>query len=515
VASGDGRSNQNGCAVAFGVLIALFCMVEYVIPIALVGGVVIAVILYLRSTFRTLVREPEPPSQAPDSGPQPAYVQYFMGPALDDLRAVVSNTRDDCAAFGKACGKRIRRGFLQSWPEGDMALRGVLVLALWAGVAAGAAVATLALVVHTLTVLASVAVARALIWTLRVVDTGLLRVEGITITCGTCHHRVPYAVYACPGPGCRRRHGDVRPGRYGAFRRVCTCGTRMPTLVLLGSFRMRGFCPYCDHPLADRTGSAAEIILPFLGPTASGKTRLMLTLVTALDELSTASGGGVEFASAETVQRLNELLPALARGLSTPPTNKELPRAYSLNATTGRGAQRFVHLFDMAGERLNRQDDAHELRFLGLARTFVFVLDPLSLDGFWQEVPVADRRRLSTFRSRQPPQNLLTETSERIEALGRRRRRSRVAVAVSKNDLVAHLPTLADVSTGSASIEAWLVDCLHLGNLVRVLRHEFGDVRFFFTAAVVDAGGRVDPSVLALARWLFQGEGLSFGGEAS
>jgi hypothetical protein len=505
------QNDADGCAILLVALVAFGCLAELLIPAAAVSGVVVGVALYVGAMYRALVGAPELRSHIPaEGGEQPAYVRYFDGPALADLRAVISGTRVSCINFAKRCTDRINRDYFHNRPTTTALVGAVLVLALWTGVAAGAIAAALALTVHAVTVLVLQAVAWAAIGALRVTDTTLLRLRGITITCGTCHHRVPFPVYACPGAGCRLRHGDVRPGRFGALARVCACGARLPTLLVLGSYRMKGFCPYCDRPLADRIGSAREIAVPFLGPTASGKTRLMLTLVTALEELSVGGGGRVVQVSADTVQRLGELRATIARGQSPPPTRTELPRAYSLNATTGRGPEWFVHLFDVAGERLNRRDDADELRYLALARTFVFVVDPLAVAAFWDGLPPGAQGELGRFRSHQPPDALLTDTSQRIEALGARRRRARVAVAVSKNDLIAALPPMADVGADPAAVEAWLIEHLGLGNLVRNLRHEFRHVRFFFTAAVLNGDGRVDRSVVELARWLFEGEGVAF-----
>jgi hypothetical protein len=246
-------------------------------------------------------------------------------------------------------------------------------------------------------------------------------------------------------------------------------------------------------------------VLPLLGPPAAGKTTLMSALVLALEQLSAAGGGGVEVANADTAGRLGEVRRA-AGGPNLEPTGTELPRAYSLYATPARGARRLVHLFDTAGERLNRPDQTLEHRFLGLARTFVFVLDPMSVDAFWRELVEADRGRLEDVRARQPPEGLFQEVTEQIQALGADTRRARAAVAVSKHDLVRDLPPLAGVGRESPAVEGWLAGELGLGNLVRAMRHEFGEVRFFFTAVQAEET-EADPSVVELTRWLLGPDG--------
>ncbi len=64
----------------------------------------------------------------------------------------------------------------------------------------------------------------------------------------------------------------------------------MPTLILLGSYRMNAFCVYCDRQMSDETGRFRETVLPLLGVGAAGKTRLIAAMMIALRELESAPG---------------------------------------------------------------------------------------------------------------------------------------------------------------------------------------------------------------------------------
>jgi hypothetical protein len=494
--------------VIVGVLLVGFLAVV-ALPLALVAGAVAGVVFYLMAIHEALLGRPAAVGDPPPGGPgQPAYRQYFMGQASADTRAVVSRTSFRSAELGIRLREQIRLGYFTRGCV-VMPIGAVLYAALVLGAVAAGVTAGVALVAHVVAVGTLQAIAWATVGALRLADTVMRQLRGITVTCPTCHHRLPSPVHLCPG--CGARHTDLRPGRYGMLRRVCACGTRVPTLLLLGSDRLRSLCPYCDRPLADRSGSSAEVVLPFLGAPAAGKTTLMMALLVAVEQL-TAGGGRVELASADTASRLDEMRRAAGLGLRVEPTRTELPRAYSLYATPPHGGRRLVHLFDMAGERLNRPDQAVEHRFLGLARSFVFVLDPMSVEAFWTELTDSDRERLKDIRARQPPQDLFAEVTQQIQALGADTSRARAAVAVSKHDLVRDLPPLAGVQPESGAVEDWLTGRLGLGNLVRTMRHEFREVHFFFTAAVVDERSAVDPSVVALTRWLFAQEGLALNG---
>ncbi len=85
--------------------------------------------------------------------------------------------------------------------------------------------------------------------------------------------------------------------------------------------------------------------------------------------------------------------------------------------------------------------------------------------------------------------------------------RARLAVAISKTDLVGTLSTLQCVQGSSRSVERWLDRELGMGNMVRWMRLRFGEVRFFLTAAVLNDGA-VDASVTTLLRWVAEGEQL-------
>jgi hypothetical protein len=493
---------EQGCAAALLALLIFACVFWAAVPIASLVFVALYLGIYLQVLYRQLPAAPAPaPGPADPSSGQPAYRQYFFGQAMADLGAVSMITRRRCASRNQKTASWISRSFLTAGTLGR-AIGAAALVALGAAVVVGTGVTALALAFYALLVLAGVALARGAVAGLRALDAAVLRLRGIRITCGSCHHRVAYPVYACPAAGCSRRH-DVRPGEFGILRRTCFCGARMPTLLLLGSHRLQASCPFCDHPLVDSTGTAPEIIAPLLGATGAGKTRLMLALVMALEQLAT-----VEFASPDTRVRLEELRPALREGLSTRATPRDLPRAYSLYMKAEQGGKRLVHLFDVAGERLNRPDDVHELRYLGHARAFLFVLDPLSLDPFWEQLSEPEQGRLASVRSLRVPQQIFGNVAERIEALGVDTGRARLGVVLSKNDLLRELRPLAGVGGDSRAIEAWLVERMGLGNLVRAMKHDFGEVFFTYTAAVVDERGAVDPSVVSLSRWLVGGERL-------
>jgi Double-GTPase 2 len=451
----------------------------------------------------------DPPSRSPGPGEQPAYRQYFFSQCFGDVRHVLDLTRRGCREATTDAVRTIKlRLFdrddlaLVTWPTAVVAWIGMLAGGL-AGLAAVAALFAVLVVVVVVLQLGAVAMAMVL----RGLDTVLLRLRSIVIRCPACFRRIPYPSYACPSTTCGVRHSDVRPGRYGILSRTCVCDQRLPTLILLGSYRLAAFCPFtgCGERLPDRSGTTRELHLPLLGATAAGKTRLMLALLLTFEQQA-AEGGSFSIADDDTQRRYGHLRQVIVDNHDTRRTTMVLPRAYTLYVRLPGRPERLVHLFDAAGERANESERLQELGYLRNASSFLFVIDPLSVDGLWDSLAPHERDDLARFRLQAPPAEFVAQqVVHNLQTMGVDTGRTRLAVSISKSDLLERVSALGDRRNESSWIEGWLEERLGLDNLVRLLRTEFGEVTYFFTAAVTSADGVVDPSVATLAQWLFDG----------
>lgn len=61
--------------------------------------------------------------------------------------------------------------------------------------------------------------------------------------CPACKRRYSIPTYICPV--CGAEHKALRPGRYGIFYRTCSCGTKIPSISLLGRNKLDYKCPHC------------------------------------------------------------------------------------------------------------------------------------------------------------------------------------------------------------------------------------------------------------------------------
>ncbi|MFE6867268.1 hypothetical protein ACFVFS_11955 [Kitasatospora sp. NPDC057692] len=464
----------------------------------------------LRSCGRVLadvLRRTDPqyqtlPLPRPEDERQPAYRAYAFGPARRDLRLV--------AAHGRSTHRRLTADALRAVTEGLRIDRNaVLALAGYTGVAA-AVLLTLpvlggALLAHALAVLLLGAGARLAALLLAGLDRAALTVRHLRqgVLCPHCFERVRRPEYECSRPTCRRRHSDLRPGRYGVLRRRCRCDERLPTTLLAGRYRLPGYCchAHCGRLLSTETGRLAEHALPLIGGRAAGKTQLMAAMLAVLQRPDPDGRAHARFADEETAERYRlqrEVLEIRGHPRSTP---RAPHRAHSVLLDRDR-PPRLLHLFDTAGEHFVNREDTDALRYARAARTFLFVLDPLAVPAFWDLLDPGQQARLDrTLASSVQPQPVFDQAVQAVIAMGVPLHRSRLAVAVSKTDLLDEAGLLADGGRDSDRAAQWLERELGLGNLVQAMRNEFGEVRFFFTAAVLTEDGSVHPSIAPLLDW--------------
>ena len=507
-------------AIAFTALYLAYlaCAVPVAIAVGFVAYGVGLPVAYFTGLWRVLVSRPpwlpnpKRPPKIP-AGADPAVLQYFYGPALTDadhaVRVAYATCRDLWRRGARYVMSAFRgQGVVFSAPAG---VGGAIGMA--AGIVVGTAAAVGCAIVHLLAVGISAAVVRAAGTTLRAADSAVLLVKNIRMVCPNpnCYERVRYPSYQCPGRACSRRHRDVRPGRFGILRRRCECGTRMRTLLLFGSAQMDAFCPHCGKSLEHRPGKTAEIVLPFFGAIGAGKTRLLFSVVTQLllwSRKSAAPGRErfvVELADTPTTGKLEDASRWLSQDSATGKTPAEMPRACLIRMTAGHD-RRLLHLFDAAGEFFHTPGRTQELRYLNKAKTFILVIDPLSVEAFWNRLLPEQQAELKAVRSAAPPPELAYQQAhQEIEAMGVRLRKARLAVAFSRADLI---------SAPGDDVAAWATDDLGLGNLVRSVRLNFGETRFFHTAAVM-TDGTMHPSIPALLRWVLVCNGINPPGDPS
>jgi hypothetical protein len=321
-------------------------------------------------------------------------------------------------------------------------------------------------------------------------------------SCPRCYHVTPWPAYECPR--CHDLHHDVRPGRLGLFRRRCHCGEALPTMPLRAAWRMRPSCSRCRAELPAGAGAVRDIRVPILGDPSAGKTRFLYAALHSLIRVADRNDISHGYPDEGSKRQVEEALTLIRSGGDTPKTSAALPPPFNVRLMSGR-RQTLVHLFDAAGEVLRNPELHDTLGFLDLGQGLVYVLDPFSIGS------VRDRltgHNSESIRQAQlaagDPETAFNETVTRLRDSGVKAARQRLAVVISKVDLLRSAGL--QLPEESAAIEAWLTEA-GVHNLVMAARRDFADVRYFAVASQARDGRRPDDPGIPL-RWLLREHGV-------
>ncbi|WP_106399174.1 TRAFAC clade GTPase domain-containing protein [Actinocorallia populi] len=316
----------------------------------------------------------------------------------------------------------------------------------------------------------------------------------------SCYRRIRLPVYACPR--CGRRHHRLVPSTAGAFRHVCECGTRLPTTVPLGRYRLTAYCPHCSGRLPDRIGRVRVEPVPFIGGPAAGKTTFMFLAIRALHARTREIDGALAFVEQRHQHAYASAVAEFARGGQLAKTGPELPLATMLDVELPGRRPRILYLFDPAGELFTGAAQVESLRYLDHSEALVFVLDPFALPEVRRTMTDGERA-VPVATSDEDPSDTLQRVLNDLRSRPDKGRQRRVAVVVTKADLLARTSIGRDLYTDP---RAWL-DSLGLGNTLRTLDQLAEEVRVF------PSGLNTPPSHLAaLVGWV---TGLPLAGRGS
>ncbi len=432
-----------------------------------------------------------------------ALPSYYSEPIFDDIRDAAASASARMLAT-LADGK----SQAQRWFTSDVPLIGLVTwLGIWLGLLAGGVVgvvlSVLILAIHLLATAVLTLAADVAGAVMRGFDLVSLVVRNVSMVCPSCSENVrPRPVYVCR---CGRLHRDIRPGRYGVRRRICRCGLRLPTSLGACALRLEAMCPVCRLALPPKFGVTTEILFPFLGQVNAGKTQLMYAVVSALIEIVEQHGGVIEPVG-DTEDRLKLIKDDLALRGSPSKTIRNVPRAYMFRLVIG-ASERLLYLFDAAGELYNDSDRIEDLRYLDKARTFVFVLNPMSSDRIWAQLTPAQQADFRSQRSEDSENATYDHVLEQMKRLNVRRKNCRLAIVVSKRDLVSQISFAGGAGMPSARELVWGDDLLGMGNAARDADESFGRVDYFLTSAT-SADENFDNGIAELVRWLMRSENV-------
>ncbi|QXJ20429.1 hypothetical protein AGRA3207_001142 [Actinomadura graeca] len=462
-------------------------------PATLIVAGAAALGLYYLHACRTLAPSTlEGPS--PVASPRVAYRHYLLTQVWRDWWAITRTVVPQVWKTASGIVVRLTRTLLLG------GLWGFFAFPIWAALCAGIATAAVpaGVFVLALTVLYGLVAAIGLagwlacVLVLAAVERVFMAYGRILQTCPHpfCYERIGLPVYECPG--CGARHRRLTPGAGGAFRHVCRCGARLPTTVPLGRFRLAAHCPHCDGRLPERIGRVRVEPLPFVGGPAAGKTTFMVLGIRALHARAQSLHGRLTFVEQRHAQAYAGAIREFQRGGSPAKTGPELPLATMVDVDLPGRARRILYLFDPAGEHYTGATEVESLRYLDHGEALLFVVDPFALPQVRRALTEDERRLVdgSAASSEEDPADTLQRVLNELRSRPDQGRQKRVAVIVTKTDLLARTD-IGRRLEHDPDLREWLAQ-VGLGNTVRTLDQVAGQVRYFGSGLATEPAGVAD-----------------------
>jgi Double-GTPase 2 len=445
-------------------------------------------------------RQPRPP--------EPAFQLYALGQLKDDLAAALERGWKEMLGFRAACLKfaeRYSNGWTAPLAWGVVA-GGYLAPLL--GAALGLIIAAPILIVAGLLI----AGAWLLVWALRGVEAIRRRVRRTAYECPQDHERFPLPVYVCPS--CGSEHHELVPGRWGIFRRECSCqSASLPTTVIGGRQRVPQRCP-SGHPMSGLIGFAETLRVALVAGPGAGKTTYLAAAMLELEAISAEKRLAVSVL-AESTGTYRDVVDRLRHGRL--PDKTQISGNPALVAEVqGNDRSRVLYAYDVAGESYQSSDQVRQLRFLEVPSGLVLLVDPFSLRRVAEEhAEELDRARDAIGPSAEDPIRVLERTVAALVESGASPKDVPVAVVVGKADafgIGAEIEALR-ASAGEDAPRHWL-ESKGAGNFTRAVEQEFKHVRWFSCSAlgrVPDASNQTpfEPEgAIAPLLWLLSRRGV-------
>jgi Double-GTPase 2 len=320
--------------------------------------------------------------------------------------------------------------------------------------------------------------------------------------CMRCFYVTPWPAYQCPT--CLRPHHDVQPGRLGTIFRRCACGTHLPMMASRAAWQVTPLCKRCASPLPAGAGAVRDIRVPVFGDISAGKTRFLYASLNSLVATAGEANLSVSFPDQDSQKQAEFGLGVIRSRRETAKTSTNGQVSLTVRLGDGRPSE-LVHLFDAAGEQFRSARRPDALRFLDDGQGLVYILDPFSIDAVKMRLGGSRAPEVLAARAAAgDPQLTYDEVASRLRDTGVPASRGRLAVVVSKADLLRWAGL--DLPADSDAIAQWLWDH-NVHNLVMSARRDFAAVRFFAVASqAVPPGGPDDPG--RPLRWLLTTHGV-------
>lgn len=479
------------------------------LSLAVLGGFVLAVSAHVYSVVVGLVRRPnditpqkyqEEFRQNGPHGNDPGWPTYTHQQLGADLRfvntcswsAYQSLWRRAHRRYNSEVGVTKRGWWFLFFPLPAMTF--LVLLAAWPFMVAQTLIFLLA---FSLVLVIAAPIYWALVLVARTFD-GLWRAaRGGQTSCPQCYAVMPYSAFQ--HSGCSAVHHDVRSASEGILHRRCRCGKLLSITVVRAAWRLDASCQRCGAFMPRGSSALRDLRVSVFGDVNAGKTRFTFAALDNLDAWAKSRGLAFLYADKPSAEAADSARTTIRNSGKPARTSDALPRAVSCQVG-GVLAGALMHIFDTAGERFHDASTHDDLHYLGDAHGLVFIVDPFSLESVRRDLRQRGLTRLLEEHPAQgEPEELYGAVVSRIRAAGTRQRGQRLAVVVTKADILAYAGM--SIPSSHPELASWLHE-RGQHNMVVAAEREFSRVHYFAasSSAPNKNSDRFDPS--APLRWL-------------
>lgn len=208
-------------------------------------------------------------------------------------------------------------------------------------------------------------------------DKSYRKVHQIQMVCPSCYHQGELPIYICPN--CNASHEDLKPNRYGIFKRKCSCGHQLPTSILNGRSQLAAKCPSCEEEYIGK--ETTPIVIPIIGGKSAGKTSFWIKGVQQLSEIYFKQNSIRSEWNTNEQQLRFEQLKNQVNVKNSPPMTKELqPKAWILDLSKKRWSRnKLLHVFDASSASFDQINLMKKMKYISFADGLIFVIDATSL----------------------------------------------------------------------------------------------------------------------------------------
>jgi len=310
--------------------------------------------------------------------PQPAKISYFFGPGWKKLGKFIKEFWNLNQGDVKKRQEKFENGM------GIMSIKGVFNLiscfmlilfgTLFFLIISGGVSAVLGIAYI------SVYIIFFLVW---LTDRLYLLRKRIFVACPNCKEKYLIPTYLCPS--CGKKHTRLMPGKYGAFKRTCICGTKIPTHFLTGRSSLVAECPKCGYALSG-TGSV-PICVPIIGGRSAGKTAYITSFAyDFIETVAPRNGFEIKHYNSEMEDFYNrEIKPDYLNGTTRMTKtendiNQASSKAFNFMIESKKfSPARLVQIYDVAGESFVENTENEEQLQYQYCQGIIFMLDPLAI----------------------------------------------------------------------------------------------------------------------------------------